>query len=273
MSESVPQSTAGDDHGWSADAGPDGSPMPPRRPTLPPTLTERLAALVPQSPVSARRLLAGAIVVGAVVATWLWMVRSPAPPVERSLPRAAPSAGSGSPAAAGRGSADPPTTTSHSTVPVIVHAAGAVRRPGVYRLGSGDRVDDLMAAAGGLAAGADGNRLNLAAPLVDGERVYVPRIGELAVPAPVGQSDATAAAGADTGGNLGPPAGGTTPPVDINTATAEQLDTLPGIGPSTARAILDYRSQHGRFQSVDELLEVRGIGDAKLAELRSKVAV
>ena len=105
MSESVPQSTSGDDPAWSTDAGPDGLPAPPPRPTLPPTLIERLAALVPQLSISPRRLLVGAMVVGAVVATSLWLVRSPAPPVERTLPRASSSSGgSGSPTATGRGS-------------------------------------------------------------------------------------------------------------------------------------------------------------------------
>lgn len=132
-------------------------------------------------------------------------------------------------------------------------------QPGLYRLAPGSRVDDLVRAAGGLAPDADPDRVNLAALLTDGEKIYIPRVGE-AVPA-----DATG-----SGGEASSPAA---QPLDLNTASIAQLDTLPGIGPATAQAIVDYRSQHGRFRSVDELLNVRGIGPAKLDELRSLVRV
>ena len=139
---------------------------------------------------------------------------------------------------------------------VIVQAAGAVMQPGLYRLAPGSRVDDLVHAAGGLAPDADPDRVNLAALLTDGEKVYIPRVGE-AVPADAAGAAASSAA----------------QPIDLNTASIAQLDTLPGIGPATAQAIIDYRSQHGRFRSVDDLLNVRGIGPAKLDELRSLVRV
>ena len=131
-------------------------------------------------------------------------------------------------------------------------------RPGVYRVRPGGRVVDVVDAAGGPGPDADLDQVNLAARVADGDRVYVPRRGE-APPA-----------GAGAGGPGGSPAAG---PVDLNTATLEQLDALPGVGPATAQAILDHRAEHGRFAAVDELLEVRGIGDAKLAALRSKVKV
>lgn len=142
-------------------------------------------------------------------------------------------------------------------------------------MAAGGRVDDLVRSAGGLASDADPDRVNLAAPVVDGERVWVPRRGEVEPPAVV--------AGAGGGGSAVGPAsspGGRSSSVpaapvivDLNTATAEQLDTLPGVGPATAAAILRYRDQHGPFSSVDDLLEVRGIGDAKLEQIRSLAKV
>jgi competence protein ComEA len=150
-----------------------------------------------------------------------------------------------------------------------VAAAGAVVHPGVYRLGTGARVTDVVAAAGGLDPAADLDRINLAAPVHDGERVYVPRRDQAEVP-PV------AAGGAGGGG--GTTGGGATTStvpalVDLNAADVELLDTLPGVGPSTAAAIVAFRSTNGRFRSVDDLGEVRGIGPAKLEQLRPLVTV
>jgi competence protein ComEA len=122
-------------------------------------------------------------------------------------------------------------------------------------------VADAIATAGGLAADADGARLNLAAPLVDGERVYVLRLGEVAPPPVAGPSGAS--------GGPAAPAG----PLDLNTADEAALDGLPGIGPATAAAIVAHRAQIGRFTSVDQLLDVRGIGEAKLDAIRDLVRV
>jgi competence protein ComEA len=160
---------------------------------------------------------------------------------------------------AGSGANDAPTasTVNDPAAALVVHVAGAVARPGVYRLAAAARVADAIDAAGGAAPDADLDGLNLAAKVGDGERVYVPRRGEVVAPGP----------GLSAGTNA--PA----VPLDLNTATAEQLDDLPGVGPATAEAIVSYRTEHGRFRSVEQLLEVRGIGEAKLAAIRSKVRV
>jgi len=144
---------------------------------------------------------------------------------------------------------------------VMVDVAGAVRRPGVYRLSARARAVDAVRRAGGARRGADLSALNLAAKLEDGRQIVVP------VRTPAGASAPTA------GGTAA--AAGTAPaaPVDLNTATAEQLDTLDGIGPGMAGRILDYRKEHGGFGSVEELGQVPGIGDKRLAALREKVRV
>jgi competence protein ComEA len=140
---------------------------------------------------------------------------------------------------------------------LIVHVAGAVRRPGVYRLAAGSRVFDAVRRAGGARRRADLAALNLAAKLEDGRQVLVPKRGA----APPGTAAGTAAAAA---------AG---QPLDLNSASAEQLDQLDGIGPGMAAAILKYRDQHGGFGSVDELGDVPGIGEKRLASLREQVRV
>jgi competence protein ComEA len=144
---------------------------------------------------------------------------------------------------------------------VIVHVAGAVREPGVYRMRAGARVDDAVGRAGGATARADLTQVNLAAKVEDGRQIVVPR--RVAAPA---------AGGASPGG------GGSAPaqpgvPLNLNTATLEQLDELSGIGPATAQKILDYREEHGGFGSVEELGQVPGIGDVRLASLREQVRV
>lgn len=142
----------------------------------------------------------------------------------------------------------------------LVHVAGAVHRPGVYRLGPGRRVKDAVARAGGATAKGDPDAINLAAKVADGQQVVVPRRG---------------AAGAATAvGHGGPaPPGAASAPVNLNTATAEQLDTLDGVGPATATKILEWRRAHGGFRSVEDLTQVPGIGPKKLAALKPKVQV
>jgi competence protein ComEA len=150
-----------------------------------------------------------------------------------------------------------PTTT--AAAEVVVDVVGAVRRPGLYRLPQGGRVADALGRAGGATRRADLALVNLAAPLADGEQVVVPVRGQ---GAPAGA--AAAGSGASGAASSGP--------VHLNTATADQLDSLPGIGPVTAQKILDYRQKHGAFGSVDELDAVPGIGPARLDQLRDLVA-
>lgn len=165
-------------------------------------------------------------------------------PPDDTLPRATP------------GTAPPPTGPDQATpaaADAVVDIAGAVVKPGVYKLAGDARVTDAMAAAGGATPDADLDQVNLAARVEDGQRIYVPHKGEV-VPPTVSPSL---------------PAG----PIDINTATVDQLDTLPGVGPALAQAIVDYRVRHGRFRAVDDLAKVKGIGPAKLDALRNKVIV
>lgn len=172
-------------------------------------------------------------------------------------------AGSGSPGpSAGSGAAG----ATASTV-VVVHVVGQVRRPGVQRLALGSRVQDAVTAAGGPTRQADLSRVNLARVLVDGEQVRVPAPGDPDPPV-TGVGGGTGAA-PGTGGGTAAASG----PVPVNTADLAALDTLPGVGPVLAQRILDWRAQHGRFTSVDELGEVSGIGEKLLAQLRPLVTV
>jgi competence protein ComEA len=146
-----------------------------------------------------------------------------------------------------------PATVAPAPV-LVVNVVGAVRRPGLYRLPQGSRIADAVARAGGATRRAQIELVNLAAPLADGTQVVVP-------------SRAPAAAGGTSASPSTP-----TGPVHLNTATLEQLDGLPGVGPVTAQKILDYRQQHGAFSSVDELDAIPGIGPSRLDNLRELVA-
>lgn len=202
------------------------------------------------------RLLTAAVSIVAVVAGGVWLLRSPPPPTETGLSFAGASTTAnamvGSPAVS-----PPPASAAPS--PVTVHVAGAVVTPGVYALPPGARVHAAIEAAGGPTPKGDPGALNLAAALTDGERVYVPKVGETVALPPAATSVTGSAA----------PAG----PIDLNRATAVELDTLPGIGPSTAQAIIDHRDSNGPFASVDDLEAVRGIGPAKLDAIRDLVRV
>ena len=229
---------------------PESSPIEPFRPLPDPSVRERIDTVldrVRSLGTSSRVALAAAVSVGVlVVAIVLLRPAGANPAPEETLPRAsAPETAASAPGA------------SAPAAMVVVQAAGAVVRPGLYKLTTGARADDLIRAAGGLAPDADPDRMNLAALLADGQKIYVPRVGE---EVPVDSS----------GGGASPSAPQL---VDLNTASIADLDTLPGIGPATAQAIIDYRAQHGRFRSVDELLNVKGIGQAKLDEVRPLVRV
>src|SRR4051812_48214176 len=143
----------------------------------------------------------------------------------------------------------------------VVHVAGAVHRPGVYRLPAGARVQDAVDRAGGARPGGDVNAINLAAKVVAGQRVVVPSRGR-----------GGGAAVAPSAGVAGPStAGAPGPPISLNSATAEQLDTLDGVGPATAQKIIAWRAQHGGFRSIADLGQVPGIGPKKLAALKDRV--
>jgi competence protein ComEA len=153
--------------------------------------------------------------------------------------------------AAAPGSA--PSPANRPALPIVVDVAGAVRRPGLYHLSQGARVADAIATAGGLTRKAERSAVNLAARVADGEQVLV----------------ATRGSAAATGAVA--PGGGPTAPVSLNSASAEELDTLPGVGPVTAQKIIAFREQHGPFTSVEGLDAIPGIGPARIADLRGLV--
>lgn len=203
----------------------------------------------------------GAVVVGcaAVLAAglgaWWAFAPPPPPPVEEVLP----TVGVVAPAVVA------PSTAAPSTI--VVHVDGAVVRPGVHELELRSRVVDAVEAAGGLRADADRGRLNLAAPLTDGQRVWVPVAGEAepeVVPPTGGEASPPS-----THGSSGPSRG----LVDLNTADAAALETLPGVGPSIAAAIIRHRETEGAFGRVEDLLEVAGIGPSRLAQIEPLVTV
>jgi competence protein ComEA len=196
--------------------------------------------------------LLAAIVAGAYL-WWSRPERRPVPPVVVSpaAHRAAPLGAASEPAA--------PATPAVSSSPVLVDVAGKVRHPGVVSLPTGARVIDAIKAAGGVRPGAQTGTLNLARRVVDGEQILV---GVDGTPAPAVPPAASPGAA---------PAGGA--PLDLNTASAAQLDQLPGVGPVLAQRIVDYRTQHGAFRSVDELRQVSGIGAAKFGDLKGLVTV
>lgn len=187
----------------------------------------------------------------AVVGT-LWLMGHPSWP------------GSGPGPAASQPAADLPGPTDLNTVSghVLVHVAGAVLAPGLVEVAAGARVADAIAAAGGAAPDADAGRLNYARPVTDGERIDVPRVG-----------DDTADGG--EAGSGGATSGGIRPDgrVDLNLATAEELETLPGVGPVLASRIVAHRDEHGPFVDVGQLRQVSGIGDKTFQRLADLVAV
>ncbi len=208
-------------------------------------LVLRAASVAPTSRAVAG--IAGVLVLGLVLGALLvWRGR----PVEQPVPtlqRTAPS---------------PSSAASPSASGLVVHVTGAVRRPGLVQLSAAARVADALEAAGGPARNAVLASVNLARPLVDGEQLVVLAKGQSApwsAPAPPR--------------GPGAPGASSNAPIDLNTATLEQLDTLPGVGPVLAQRILDWRSEHGRFGSKDELREVSGIGEATYADIEPLVRV
>ena len=252
-------------------------PLPPR-PAPDQSLAVRLRAW--GAWIGPTRLIVTAICTAVVVAGAYWLVRAPDPPVESGLPAAAGSApGSTLPVPttlrrdpsprAGVAQTDLDDETARETV---VHVAGRVRSPGVYRFEGPPRVHEAIERAGGVTPDADLDALNLAQPLVDGQRVYVPseaeaELGGIETISPAASSTQGSADGAVDGGPVD------RAKVDLNRATVVELETLPGVGPAIARAIVDDRDRHGPFATVDELDRVPGVGPAKLEALRDLVAV
>jgi competence protein ComEA len=202
------------------------------------SIRDRLATL------SRAELIALVAVVGVTVAgAGFWYVRSlPAPVQVRSGPSQALVAA--------------PTASASPTTVILVDVAGWVRRPGVYEFAEGARVIDAIDAAGGARPGAVLSSLNLAAPLADGTQVLVPKES---------QSPPTTETGSGTSGATGL--------VNVNSATNAELETLPGIGEVIAQAIVDHRTENGPFTSVEQLVDVSGIGDATLENIRELVTV
>ncbi len=211
-----------------------------------------------------------AVLAALVAGAWVLSARPSAVPVSGAAALDASSADTVIPPG-GRSSAPPrPSTTPSGSAgagpSVVVDVAGRVRRPGVYSLRSGSRIVDALRAAGGALPGTQLTSLNLAARLTDGQQVLVGATGGVgagtALPSVGGPSGA--------GGSTGSPAPAS---VNLNTATAEQLQTLPGVGPVLAQHIVDWRTQHGGFTTVDQLREVSGIGDVKFAAIQPLVVV
>ncbi len=217
-------------------------------------------------------VLVGGLAIGVI---WQLFLAS-APPVEDNIPFAQSPTGEPAPVdTTNSANSDLPLASSpdedgrtpggvgaasNDAAPLTVHVAGAVHRPGLVSGLEGWRIDDAVRAAGGALAVADLDRLNLAALLGDGERIYVPKLDELE-PSVV----------SPTGGSEGVAAGGASAVVDVNTASEAELQTLPGVGPATAATIIEHREQHGHFADVDALVAVRGIGPATLERLRDHV--
>jgi competence protein ComEA len=212
-----------------------------------------LAALADRLGITPASALAGTLaIIAAAGAAW-WALRAPdPPPIESVLP------------AAGTVTVATPPPTSTDPTPLVVHVDGEVIRPGVHELDDGARVVDAVAAAGGLTDNADRERINLAARVSDGERLWIPALGQVEPTVVAGRGG-----GAGTAGGSGDIPG----PIDLNQADEAQLQELPGIGPALAAAIVEHRIDHGPFRSVDELLDVTGIGPSKLAQLRDLAVV
>ena len=203
-----------------------------------------------------------------IAAAGIWLlVRPSAPLVESVVPHAS---GVGIVA---------PLSTLPTPLTVRIHVAGAVVRPGVYSVSSSARVVDAVTAAGGATSRADLERINLAQTIIDTEQVFVPfrssRTTKVTVAPRLRPSRSTVPAVVPTVPGAIPSAttSATTPLINLNSATSAQLDTLPGVGPSTAKAIISYRNRKGPFGKVEDLLNVPGIGPAKVAALRDQVTV
>jgi competence protein ComEA len=220
------------------------------------------------------RILASAFgVIVMVVGVW-WVVRVPPPPPEATIPFASSTIAVGL-VTPGLGDVPSPASPVSS---ITIYVSGEVVKPGVYVLLPTARVIDALQAAGGATSAADLVVVNLAAPLVDAAQVFIPRIGStprIKLPRPRAGINLPTAGSVVVGSSGGGTGSGSVVPgiVDLNSASLSDLDSLPGVGPSTAQAIIDYRVANGPYASVDDLLNVRGIGPSKLAAMRVRVRV
>jgi competence protein ComEA len=213
-----------------------------------------------------RVLIVVAVVAALVAVAFWWRSRPHAEPLPAPVaPAGSRQAPVGSPGAMGTSAAPgltppAPASASPSATAVVVDVSGKVRHPGVVRLPPGSRVVDAIRAAGGVRSGAHTDSLNLARVVVDGEQIVVGAATAAGQTPPPGVPPAGATPGATPGAT-----------VSLNNGTAEQFDTLPGVGPVLAKRIVDYRTQHGAFHSVDELGDVQGIGPKRMADLKPLV--
>jgi competence protein ComEA len=198
-----------------------------------------------------------------IASAGIWLLVRPSAPLVESV----------APHASGVGIVAP-LSTLPTPLTVRIHVAGAVVRPGVYSVSSSSRVVDAVTAAGGPTSRADLERINLAQTIVDTEQVFVPfrssRTTKITVAPRLRPSRTTVP---DALPIIGVPSTTVTPLINLNSATSDQLDTLPGVGPSTAKAIISYRNRKGPFGKVEDLLNVPGIGPSKVAALRDQVTV
>ncbi len=206
----------------------------------------------------ARRIAASAAVACVFAVGAWWLVRVPPAPVESAISFTSTSVSEGTVQSVGQ---------VQSALQIVVHVAGEVRRPGVYVLPPGSRIIDAVNAAGGTTARADVEVINLATPLIDSSQVYVPAKGSVRQ-----QSFARPQPGMNVGASTDSQQA-SSGLVNINRATAAELEKLPGVGPSTAQAIIDYRNSHGPFASPEDLLNVKGIGPSKFAAMQPLVGV
>ena len=206
-----------------------------------------------------RRIISTAVAVVVVAVGAWWVVRVPPAPVESSISYTATSLAGGVALSL--------PTSALASVNIVVHVAGEVKNPGVYTLSNSARMIDAVLAAGGATARADLEVINLATPLIDSSQIYVPTKGSaerpvFARPHPGMNGVQSTQSSPDSGGV-----------VNINRASVAELDALPGVGPSTAQAIVDYRTTNGPFGSPEDLLNVKGIGPAKFDAMRKLVGV
>ena len=203
-----------------------------------------------------RRLVTGAAAVCVVVVGGWWVVRVPPVPVESTIAFTSTSVAG---------------ATSVNTMVIVVHVAGEVNTPGVYSLAAGSRMVDALDAAGGPTNRADLEVINLATPITDATQIYVPARNQTA--RPTFRRPQPGVNGGVNSGAIGQADNQQGGVININRASAAELEQLPGVGPATAQAIIDYRTSNGPFATPEDLLDVKGIGPAKFASMRNKVSV